>query len=796
MVRTFQNVLSILADALTRSRPAPFVRRIQIILLTITVLTATFLLSYGNLKQQDLDLSPGGPWAEGKNAPASIVASTNIECLRQKQLELARQEAARSAPSYFTRDFSVLSAEPPGEESKSYRPLLAADVENFGKCLQDGGGAPRVRSCIRRKVSRWSSLRDDQIDFISRYIPSRIEAQVVQVVNILFDNYIVLKKAGPERDTTSSTIKVRDINAGSQPVIDTLPVESLITVEQIIFSADLRSRFQDLLSGRMHEVNPVFRDLLLVMSLPYFKSLDCCHFSSEDTEAARREAMSKILPSAYIMKINRGETIIARDEVVTDEKLQALEVHGKAQFRDRLGRVASIFVQQVLMVALLVYFLWKYAWKKVSDLSSNLIVFLTLWGFIGVLFLLGAIWSDNTNFNEVSHFFGAWVPTGVFAVTFSIIFGETVAISLGVYMAMLVFIASKYDGTSFVLALTIALLSSIMGVRIKKRLHFITTGIVLSLVACLLVTAGYLYSHRPILGQFEENTVFSINYRAAIMFAIFSCMSTALVIVLLPVYEALFNIPTRFKLTELADPSSKILQGMFRLAPSTWTHTLMVAAMCEKACERLGLNVLLTRAGVYYHDIGKTKNAGFFIENQHLIPRPENIDRDNPQKAAKVVIDHVLDGLEMAKAARLPREVIAFIPEHHGTSTMAFFYHKALEKMKRKVRREDFRYPGPIPQSKETGIVMIADSVEAASRSLDEVTEHSLDALIHKIISLKLAENQLDESGLTLGDLRVVREAFRDVLLSSFHGRPKYPAKAATDKLEAQSRNHEKKKRS
>ncbi|EMN47106.1 HD domain protein [Leptospira interrogans str. L1207] len=171
-----------------------------------------------------------------------------------------------------------------------------------------------------------------------------------------------------------------------------------------------------------------------------------------------------------------------------------------------------------------------------------------------------------------------------------------------------------------------------------------------------------------------------------------------------------------------------------------------------------------------------------------MIPKKENIDKNNPALAAKIVIDHVLDGIEMAKKARLPREVIDFIPEHHGTSTMAFFYHKALSELsptqKKKLKKQDFQYPGPKPQRKETAIVMIADSLEAASRSLDEITPESLDNLITKIIGIKLAENQLDECGLTLGDLEVIKASFKEVLLSSLHSRPKYPSMEATKALE------------
>ncbi len=785
----FQKLLTSASDSLTRPRPVPFVRKMQAVLLTVTVILVTFLLSYQNLFQQDMDLSHAGPWAVGKIAPNAIVAVTGIEFLKQNQFDLARTEAVKTAPLVFIRDFAVLSAaqEPPVSEGKSsFRVSLSEDAEKFKQCMTEGA-LEKIRICIRRKAPRWGRLPDARLDVLIGNSTSRLENSIGQLVNILFQKFIILKKP-PAVAYTGTQVRVRDINTGTEPVIGLVPFEDVLTVDRVLFSRDVRLQFDAVASDKMKEIPAYLRNVLMDLSVYYLASLNGCHYSPEDTEVSREEARSKILPAAFIMKINRGDTIIGKDEVITEEKFTALQVHNRARFRDKIGRILSIFVQQIIMMGLLVYFISRFARKKISDVSSNFIIFFTLWAFAGILLFLGSSWSDHANYNEVAHFFGSWVPIGLFVVSFSIIFGESLSIPLGLYMSYLVFVAGKYDGISFVIAVTLALTAAILGGRISKRVHFITTALIISALGILLVTAGYMYSHRSILASQAEQDWFSRNYLASIWVAFYSGMATALVIVLLPVYETLFNIPTRFKLTELADPSNKLLQEVFRLAPSTWTHTLMVAAMCEKVCERLKLNTLLARAGVYYHDIGKTRNGSFFIENQHLIPKPEKIDRDNPALAAKIIIDHVLDGLEIAKAARLPREVIAFIPEHHGTSTMSFFYHKALEKMKRKTRREDFRYPGPIPQSKETAIAMIADSVEAASRSLDDVNELSIDALIQRIIQMKLGENQLDESGLTIGDLKVIREAFRDVLLSSFHTRPKYPTTDEVNRLEAGNR--------
>lgn len=375
----------------------------------------------------------------------------------------------------------------------------------------------------------------------------------------------------------------------------------------------------------------------------------------------------------------------------------------------------------------------------------------------------------------------------------SFIYDEQLSIAIGFYLSFFIFMASHYNPTSFMLGFVSCIVSASYGRNLKKRIDFIKAGLYISGVQIIIASSGYLFDSRNYWvaipsGSWIKDLIESNIFKLYVLCLIngFACSTAAQF--LLPIYEYLFNVPTRFKLMELADTGHPLLQDLLTKAPSTYTHTFMVAALSERACQNLGLDWLLTRVGVYFHDIGKIPNAGFFVENQHLIPKKENIDKNNPALAAKIVIDHVLDGIEMAKKARLPREVIDFIPEHHGTSTMAFFYHKALSELsptqKKKLKKQDFQYPGPKPQRKETAIVMIADSLEAASRSLDEITPESLDNLITKIIGIKLAENQLDECGLTLGDLEVIKASFKEVLLSSLHSRPKYPSMEATKALE------------
>jgi putative nucleotidyltransferase with HDIG domain len=211
-------------------------------------------------------------------------------------------------------------------------------------------------------------------------------------------------------------------------------------------------------------------------------------------------------------------------------------------------------------------------------------------------------------------------------------------------------------------------------------------------------------------------------------------------------------------------------------APGSYHHSMMVGSLCEAAAEKIGCNPLLARVGAYYHDIGKAKNPQYFAENQKLGVNPH--DKLKPNMSALIIKAHVKDGLEMARHHRLPVVIQDFIVQHHGTSLIAYFYHKAksLEDPDiQEVDENDYRYPGPKPRSRETAICLLADGVEAASRAMPDPTPARLKGLVQKMISKAFTDGQLDECGLTLHDLNKIAEAFNRILAGIYHHRPEYP---------------------
>jgi putative nucleotidyltransferase with HDIG domain len=295
----------------------------------------------------------------------------------------------------------------------------------------------------------------------------------------------------------------------------------------------------------------------------------------------------------------------------------------------------------------------------------------------------------------------------------------------------------------------------------EKRTQMFKGGVIIA-IANLAVVSGFEFM-APLTKNYELKM-------AAVIAS--SILSVLLTLGILPLIEFIFNLPTPFRLMELNDFNHPLLTRMAAIAPSTHSHSVMLANLSEAAVRALGGDTLLTRVGCLFHDIGKMAHPDFYAENRHLYPTSEAFRKLGPLKSAQMIIRHVTDGIQMARDNRLPEKVISFIPEHHGTTTIQFFYHKALEaEGAATIHRKNFQYPGPKPQSRETAVAMIADSVEAASRTAVAASKEEFARIIDRIIENKISEEQFHEAPLTLGDLAIVRKAFLDVLVSTYHER-------------------------
>ncbi len=272
----------------------------------------------------------------------------------------------------------------------------------------------------------------------------------------------------------------------------------------------------------------------------------------------------------------------------------------------------------------------------------------------------------------------------------------------------------------------------------------------------------------------------ALPYWYKYLFAIFlgGLYSFLVVNALVPLFEVLFNYTTNLTYLSLSNLHHPLLRKLLLKAPGTYNHSVMVATLAEAAAEAIGANAVLARCGAIYHDIGKTKRPEYFIENQHGYNPHDFLD---PRESVDIIKSHVTEGIKLGKKYKLPKKVIDCIAQHHGNSLIKYFYEKA-KRMGLEVDEKNFRYPGPKPQFREAGIIMLADAVEAATRAVKDDTDIDLKQFIHKLIQRIIEDGQLSQSGLSLKDIRLIEKVFLKILSGVYHKRIKYDSKKLNEK--------------
>jgi len=357
----------------------------------------------------------------------------------------------------------------------------------------------------------------------------------------------------------------------------------------------------------------------------------------------------------------------------------------------------------------------------------------------------------------------------VFILPFSLLPMLTAVLFNSLEISMILTVASAVSipaiaGNRFnlgLLFLVSGIISSILSLSARRRIVVIRTGFIVGAIQILVL----IFIDRFWVGSPARYMLLMLN----------SVISSIIVLGTLPVFEYLFGTVTNISLLELADFNHPILQRMIMEAPGTYHHSLIVGNLSDAASRAVGANPLLARVGAYYHDIGKIEKADYFSENQ--VMQVSKHDELSPTMSKIVIMNHVKEGVEIAKRYKLSPRLIDFIQQHHGDSLVYYFYRRALENLEEdnNVKEEGFRYPGPKPNSKETAIVLLADSVEAATRALKEPSGAKAEEVVHKIINNKFIDGQLDECDLTLKDVEKISEVFVRILGGIYHSRIDYP---------------------
>lgn len=352
-------------------------------------------------------------------------------------------------------------------------------------------------------------------------------------------------------------------------------------------------------------------------------------------------------------------------------------------------------------------------------------------------------------------------PVSAFVVMSSMLLSTRMGI---LYAVMLSLFAGLLNGMSFDLFLVMlcgGLVVMMDVAKIRRRSDFITTALRVVVVNAAIVTMFYLLNQYT-LPQYHHNILYAILNGA---------VSLIIILAFMPVFEKVFSRTTNIKLIELSDFNNPLLKKLMLEAPGTYHHSLMTATISEQAADAIGANSLLARVCAYYHDIGKLKNPEYFIENQGSVPNPH--DPLTPTMSSLILVSHVKDGVSLAQKYNLDKEIINNIEQHHGTTMIHFFYHKALE-TNRDTDIENFRYPGPKPKTKVAAIIMIADSSEAACRAIDEPSAVRIQETVEKIINNKFTDGQFSDCPITLRDLKLISNSVTASLIGIYHARIEY----------------------
>lgn len=482
-------------------------------------------------------------------------------------------------------------------------------------------------------------------------------------------------------------------------------------------------------------------------------------FDVEATQELRQLAQESVEP----VKILQGQIIVEENQLINPEIYRQLELVGLLDNENSSLPFIGLILLVGISIASIYYYFYELDIKRETKQNYVLLFSMIL---ILTVALLKGISFIQLEYPELGYVFPAAMGamllkiliderlallwTVIIAVTGSIIFNEGITSSININVGIYILCS----GVAAVLYLS----------KQNQRSKILQAGLFISIINLIVILS-------LVFIQNAQYTALEYTFYAVAAF-ISGIASAVLTIGLLPFFEAGFGVLSTMRLIELSNPNHPLLRKILTEAPGTYHHSVMVANLSESACEAIGANGLLARVGCYYHDIGKTNRPQFFIENQMNIENPH--DRLPPQTSKNIIIAHATDGAEILQKYKMPKEIVDIAAQHHGTTLLKFFYHKAKENGL-DVKEKDYRYPGPKPQTKEAAIIGIADSVEAAVRSMNSPTTEQIEGLVRNIIADRLQDGQLNECDLTLKELEIVANTLCETLKGIFHSRIEYP---------------------
>ena len=716
------------------------------------VLTVLITLMFPRPESVEYNRTLGAVWAD-----KDLIAPYSFPIFKElHQYEKEVQEASRSVPPVFQRHDEAARAEI-DSVAATFR-LLRSAIDERSRWQKSHHPVDSIRfSQFAARIP--FSLTDEQWNLLEVWRPRKGSAKPeTQLEESLIPLIADIARAGiiDQAKVRPSQILLATRKGSTEELVPSARVNDLGEAQRV-----LESQLAELLDDdasrlvAVKTVNSVLRPNLI--------------FDQPETNRAIQEAQDNVPRTVGFVQEN--ERIIGKHERITEDiklkldSFQKSRLERGAEYNEWwhwLGLISHV----LLLVSLYGVYLFLFRKRIFHDNRK-----LTLVALLLLMETFFAYLTTALNFSEPVQYL-IFVPAASMLLT--IIFDSRVAFYGTVTMALLI---AGIKGNDYAVALTSLVPGALAAYTVRDIRN--RTQIFRSLI---FIYFGYAISITALsLERFESVNVIAVSLTYALANAVFSPVLTYGLLIF---FERVFLVTTDLTLLELSDFNQPLLRQLSEKAPGTFHHSMLLGNLAESAAEAIGANSILARVGAYYHDIGKMLKPEYFVENQ--VGSNNRHVRLKPRMSAHILAAHVKDGADLGRKYGLPEKVLDFIPQHHGTTLMSFFYDKALKQAAKKAPKEtltedDFRYPGPRPQSRETGIVMLADSVEASTRAITDMSPPALETAIENMIKQRFLEGQLDECNLTLRDLTKIKEAFFKILIGIHHQRIKYPEQILQD---------------
>lgn len=710
---------------------------------------------------------------EGGIATQDIRADQNYEIIDEKATSLAREDAEWGALPVYDFDMNLAL-----DRRQQIRDSFAKARETLASLEKRTTGQKKISENDENELKQVFLLSLGVVLSNAEYEPIRkirfsedLEASLVALSDsmqkraILYDKSelklrsglgIVLRQPGDDGDTEEKIINDFGVLLSLEDVRGHFAKKDANAVQKQLNL--------DFISGDVVK-------MALKLAPQFIKSNVSLH--KEETQLRRDRARGNV--QSVIYKLQKGQIIIRNGDRYEPSHIIILDGIRQARLKTNLLlKFAGVFCA-VLLSLLIVYF---YAWRHIKrfhpttkDLYFLGLMLISFLAMLRVGSFMGSNLHDAVSFaSDITTFYYA-IPLAAGAMLVRTILNSEVALVYAILLSFFagLFLEHNYELTTYYFLSSI-FAASIIG-AVERRSQVLRCGLFLGVINVLLVLS------LSLIGRISSTT--TIDLDAIVSNSVFAFLggtfSALAMLAASPILESIFNYTTNIHLLELANMNHPLLREMIVRAPGTYHHSQLVGILSEAGTRAISGNWLLARVASYYHDIGKMKKPQYFIENQ----KGDNPhDRLSPSMSAMIIEAHVKDGIDMALEHKLPQIIADFIPEHQGTKLIGFFYSKA-QKMAAPddapIDEKRYRYSGPKPQSRESGVVMLADTIEAAVRSMPEKTPQKIRAMVEKLVNMHFVDAQLDECELTLRDLHMIVDAFVKILIGIYHQRVEYP---------------------